>query len=266
MNFIQQILKLYKNRSLIQRMAYKDITDRYAGLSLGVIWTILQPLLLIGLYAVVFTFIFKTRVDSNGPVSYAFYAITGLIPWMAIADGLGKSVGVITSKASLVKQAIFPVETLPMSVSLASLLPLMSGLAIYLIVMAVFSPHYFSWVLLLLPVIIFFHFLFMAGLSYFLSIVGTYFRDSAEIISFLLNVGMFVTPILYLETSIPKAFFWPLKLNIFSHLIFMYRDALFYGRIEHPISFIVFAIVAILVFISGLNTFNKVKHLFANVI
>jgi lipopolysaccharide transport system permease protein len=266
MNIIQQILKLYKNRSLIIRMAYKDITDRYAGSSLGIIWTFLQPLLLITIYALVFTFIFRTRIDSGGPISYAFYAIAGLLPWIAIADGLGKSVGIITGQAALVKQAIFPVEVLPISTALTSLIPLTSGLMIYIVAMAIFSPIHLSWLMLLLPIVIFIHFLFICGISYFLSMVGTYFRDSVEIVSFMLTVGMFVTPILYLETSIPSAFVWPMRLNIFAHLIYMYRDIVFYGQINHPISFIIFTVVAILVFILGLNSFNKLKHHFANVI
>lgn len=266
MNIIQDILKLYKNRSLIQRMAYKDITDHYAGLSLGVIWTILQPLLLITIYALVFTFIFKTRIDSSGPVSYAFYAIAGLLPWIAIADGLSKSVGIITNKAALVKQAIFPVEILPVSTALTSLLPLVTGLTIYIIGLAILSPLHFTWLILLLPLVIFFHFIFICGVGYLFSIVGTYFRDSIEIVSFLLTIGMFVTPILYIESSIPRAFVWPMQLNIFSHLIYMYRDIIFYGEIRHPLSFLIFAIVSAIVFIFGLSTFNKIKHQFANVI
>lgn len=266
MEIVQLISKLYKNRYLISRMAYKDITDRYAGSSLGVLWTILQPLLLITIYTLVFTFIFKVQIDGGGPISYAFYAIAGLLPWIAIADGLSKSTGVIISKSSLVKQTIFPVETLPMSVALTSLLPLISGLTIYLICLAVFSPEHYSWLIFLLPVVILLHFIFIAGICYIFSIIGTYFRDSIEIISFLLTVGMFVTPILYLESSIPQAFIWPMRFNIFAHLIYMYRDILFYGQIKHPWSFIIFTIVAILVFTYGLIAFNKVKHQFANVI
>lgn len=266
MEIVPHISKLYNNRYLIFRMAYKDITDRYAGSSLGILWTIIQPLLLIIIYALVFTFIFKTRVDGGGPISYAFYAIAGLLPWIAIADGLGKSTGVITSKSALVKQIIFPVEILPISVALTSLLPLISGLIIYIVFMTIFSPQHLSWLLLLLPIVILMHFIFISGVCYILSIIGTYFRDSIEIITFLLTVGMFVTPILYLETSIPHAFIWPMRLNIFAHLIYMYRDILFYGQIKHPISFIIFTVVAVLVFIYGLITFNKIKHQFANVL
>jgi len=267
MNIFPDILKLIRNRSLIFRMGYKDITDRYAGSAFGLLWTIMQPLLLISIYALVFTFIFRVRVDNNGgPIIYAFYAIAGLLPWIAIADGLGKSVGIVTSKGALVKQAIFPVEILPISTALTSLLPLLSGLLIYLIAMLIFAPTHFSWFLLLLPVVILLHFIFICGIGYLLSIVGTYFRDLIEIVSFLITVGMFITPILYLESSIPKAFVLPMKLNIFAHLIYMYRDCIFYGQIRHPWSFVIFGLCAIIVFFLGIISFKKVKHLFANVL
>lgn len=263
---IYDILKITKNLSLIKRMAYKEITDRYAGSALGILWTILQPLILISVYVVVFTFVFKVRISDGSPVQYAFYAIAGLIPWIAFAEGISKSVTSVSGKSPLVKQAIFPVEILPLVTSLTCFLPLLVGFTIYILGALIINPGQINTFILILPFIILINFIFIAGLSYFLAIGGVYFRDLTEVISLLITIGLFATPILYLEQSIPRAFALPMKLNLIAHLIFMYRDAVFYGQLNHPWSFIIFTSFALIFFILGFNAFKKVKHLFANVL
>lgn len=256
---------LIKHRAFIWRLAYKDISDRYAGSALGIFWIVLQPFLLIGLYTLVFTFIFRVRIGgSDPPIYYAFYAVAGLLPWIAFADGLGKSVSAITGKVAFVKQTIFPVDVLPISTILTSFVPLASGFLIYLVGLSIFTHGQLTWLVLLLPVAILIHFILICGIGYFLAIGGVYLRDLTEWVSFFITIGMFVTPILYLESSIPKAFIWPMRLNLFAHLIYMYRDIVFYGKILHPWSFIICALLAITLFILGLRAFQKVKIYFAN--
>lgn len=264
---IRGILKLFENRSLIKRMVYKEMTDRYAGSVFGMLWTIIQPLFLIALYALVFTFIFKVRINTDdSPIKYAFYAIAGLLPWIAFADAFSKSATAVSGKSPLIKQAIFPVEILPLSSVATSFIPLVVGLIIYIISSSILFPSQIGLTILILPIVLIIHFIFMSGIAYFLAIIGVYFRDLTEVISLLLTIGMFTTPILYLEQSIPKAFALPMKLNLVSHLIYIYRDAIFYGQIRHPWSFVIVTIVGILLFILGFNCFRKIKHLFANVL
>ena len=258
---------LIKYRAFIWRLAYKDLSDRYAGAAFGMFWTILQPLLLIALYTIVFTFIFKVRIGGNGnPIEYAFYAVAGLLPWITSADGMGKSVSAITSRAAFVKQTIFPVDVLPVSTNLTSFIPLSFGFIIYLVGLFFFAPVHLSWLLVFLPLVILIHLVLMTGIGYFLAIGGVYFRDLIELISFLITIGMFVTPILYLESSIPTAFIWPMRLNLFAHIIYMYRDVVFYGQILHPWSFVVSGLPAIILFVLGLRAFQKVKIYFANLL
>lgn len=248
-------------------MAYKEITDRYAGSTLGLVWAIIQPLFLVGFYALIFTFIFKVKVSANSTsLEYALYAIIGLVPWLAMSEGLTRSITAITSKSSLVKQAIFPIDILPVSTLLASFVSLVVGIIIYLILTFIFLPSHITIVMLFLPLVILCHFLFSLGLAYFLAIIGVYFRDLIELVTIVLTVGMFITPILYLEGSIPYPFQILMQFNLAAHLIYMYRDILFYGHINHPISFVVFPLFTIIFFIFGSYSFGKIKHLFANVL
>lgn len=266
MKVISEIKKLLKNRALIKRMTRKELTDRYAGSFFGLAWTFLQPLFIITVYVIVFTFVFKIRIGGEGkPIDYAFYAVSGLLPWLAIADGLSKSVSAVYSKAALVKQAIFPVETLPVSAVLSSFIPISIGLIFYIVGFLFFDPSTLMG-LYLLPLTMIIHFIFIVGVGYLLAIVGVYFRDLSEFITMILTVGMFVTPILYLESSIPTKLVWIVNLNPATHIINMYRDALFYGQMQHPWSFVLCAISAVIFFVLGITAFNKVKPLFSNVL
>jgi len=267
MAVIQGVITLIKNRSLVARMTYKELTDRYAGSALGLFWAFIYPFFLIALYVLIFTFVFKVNIAAQDtPIRYAFYAICGLIPWISMAEGLMKTISSVFAKAALVKQAIFPIDILPVSAALTSLVPLIVGFILYIVASIILMPSQLTFLLLMLPVIIFLQFLFTLGVGYFLAIGGVYFRDFSEIMTIIITVGMFVTPILYIEGMIPWPIAFLMNFNLAAHLIYMYRDVLFYGQINHPWSFLIFSIATILIFIFGYLAFGKVKHLFSNVL
>ncbi len=265
---LPQVLDLfYKNRSLIIRMSYKELTDRYAGSALGLFWALFYPLFLVGIYAIIFTFIFQVRIQQGStPFEYSLYAIVGLIAWIVMQEGLVKSTNSIISNATLVKQVIFPIDILPIIGVVVSFLTLIVGFVIYILFVGFAAPDNLSWIYFLLPGVIFIHFIFSIGLGWILAGFAVYFRDLKEIVSMILLIGMFITPILYLENSIPPAFKWPLLLNPMTHLINIYRDVLFYGQINHPWSFAIFGILSLIIFIVGYKFFIKIKPFFANVL
>ena len=266
---LKNIVHLFLTKQeLIKNMTYKELTDRYAGSSFGLLMSIIQPLLIIAIYTLVFTFIFKVKMSGENAksINYAFYAIAGLVPWIAVSEGISKGTSSVFSKSSIVKQAIFPTEVLPIATALSTLWPLVVSFVIYLVAAIFLIPQHLTWYLLLLPAIFFFQALFSIGLAWLLSIVGVYFRDIGELVGVLLMVGMFITPIMYLEDMIPGVFIWPMRFNPFAHLIFIYRDVVFYGKILHPWSFLIFGVLSVFVFMWGYIAFNKMKHLFANVL
>lgn len=267
-NSMPKIIEIFwKNRALILRMAYKELTDRYAGSALGLFWALFYPLFLVGIYAVIFTFIFQVRIgQGSSPLEYSLYAIVGLIAWIVMQEGLVKSTNSIIGNANLVKQVIFPIDILPINGILVSFLTLNIGFIVYILIVIFVLPGNLSWTYFLLPIIILIHFLFSVGLGWVLAALAVYFRDLKEIVMIVLLIGMFITPVLYLENSIPAAFKWPLLLNPMTHLINMYRDTLFYGQINHPWSFVVFGSLSLIIFFFGFQFFNKLKSFFANVL
>jgi lipopolysaccharide transport system permease protein len=104
-----------KHRVLTLHLARREVTDRYTGQVLGLLWTILHPLTLILVYVFVFRYVFRVTIGGSGalPFDYTTYLLAGVIPWLGFQDALARSSTVMTANANLVKQVIFPVEILP---------------------------------------------------------------------------------------------------------------------------------------------------------
>ncbi len=252
---------------LIWVMAKREITDRYAGQALGAFWAFGHPLLVMAVYLFVFSFVFKMRVASvpGASFDYPVYLLSGLIPWLAIADAINKSSTAITNNASLVKQVVFPLEVLPLKTVLASLLPQavsMAVLAIYTLVTFKFLPQTY-W---LLPVVIALELIFLAGAALLLAAIGAYVRDLKDVIQVLMVVGVYVLPIFYLPEMVPAQFRPLIALNPLSHLINCFRDVHFFGHIASPASWIVSTVLSLGTFVVGWSLFHRLKVGFGNVL
>ncbi len=261
---------LIGHRQLTWEMAKREISHRYAGQVLGALWAIGHPLLLMGLYVFVFAYVFRLRLglSEEMPRSAAIYILCGLIPWMTFADAMNKGATVILDHRGLVKQVVFPVETLPVKSVLASFLTQLVATAALLTYVLV-KEGGVPWTVLLLPALFTLQFLAMVGVCFLLASVGVFFRDLREIVQFFTTAGLFIAPILYLPGMIEKI--WPplkivLLLNPFSYLVWCYQDLLYYGRFEHPVSWAVTIVLSATVFCLGCRVFRKLKPMFGEML
>ncbi len=266
----ESISLLIKHRELIWDLAKREIADRYAGQALGTTWAIVHPLLLMGLYVFLFTRVFPARLEASFemPRSLPVYILSGLIPWLTFADAMSKGTGVILAHTSLVKQIIFPLETLPVKGVLASYVTQIVATAMLFLYMLVVGET-FPWTLVLLPVLFAIQFFAMAGVCFFLASICVFFRDLREIVQFFTTAGLFLAPILYLP-QVVEAIWPPLQLvlyaNPFAHLVWCYQDVIYFGRIEHPVSWAVLIVLSLLVFSLGYRLFRRFKGMFAEVL
>ena len=265
--FSELLSLLTRHRVLTFEMARREITDRYAGQLFGVFWTFVHPLILILVYVLLFNFVFTSKVGNTHemPLDMTAYILSGIIPWIAFQDVMGKASTVIISNANLVKQVIFPIEVLPVKGVLATFFTELVFLVMLIIYTLVTARG--LWITyLLLPVILFFQVLAMVGASYILGAVGTYIRDTKDFIQVFLTLGFWFLPILYQPESIPSAIRSILFINPFTHMIFCFQDVLYFGRIEHPWSWFIFSLLSLIVFIYGYRMFRKLKTMFGNVL
>lgn len=254
-------MKLFKNlyeyRELLKTNVKKDIRGKYKGSFLGVLWSFLNPLLMVAVYAIVFPYIMRIETDH-----YLQYLICGVIPWNFFTTVMSLGMGSIKNNAGIIKKVYFPREILPISASLSGLVNFFIA-CIIIILFCVFGGLGISWHILLVPFIAIIQFMITTGLVLGLSAINVYVQDTEYIIQFFINMLFYATPILYTAELFPKAIRWVLYINPFTHIIDAYRDAFMYhvfppiGRISYVV------IIAIICFGLGLYIFRKLEKGFA---
>jgi len=258
---------LTRHRDLTLEMAKRELSERYTGQAFGFLWAIGHPVFMIGLYVFVFAFIFRQKMGGSFemPLDYTTYILSGLIAWMSFQESMTKSCTAITSSSSLVKQVIFPLEVLPVKGVLAALFPQMVSLLLLIAyVLATYGSLHATY--LLLPFLVIMQFLAMIGIAYILAPVGAYFRDIKDFVQLFAQAGIYLMPIFYLPMWVPALFKPLLYLNPFSYFIWCYQDALFFGRFEHPWSWLVMTLFSFGIFVIGYRFFRKLKPLLGNVL
>jgi lipopolysaccharide transport system permease protein len=261
--FRELIVILKRHHQLIIEMAKREINDRYAGQIFGYFWTFGHPLILIILYSFVFGFIFKANV--GGPMGYVVFLLAGLIPWLTFQEVMGKATTLINSNANIVKQVIFPIEVLPVKGVLAAVVTqviFFSLLIIYIFITGRFPLLTY----LLLPLIMLIQITGMIGVSFILCAISPYFRDTKDFIQIFLTVSFFTMPMIYSPSALPPIVKYIFYINPFSYMIWCYQDILFYGRFQHPWSWVIFLGSSLLAFVFGYRLFRKLKVMFGNVL
>ncbi len=190
------LANLYRHRVLIQSLVARELKARYRGSVGGYLWSFLNPLLLLAVYTVVFTYIFMPeRGVATDP--YALFLFCGLLPWTWFASSLTDAANSLIAGGNLIKKLIFPAEVLPAVAVLANGVHYLLGLPIYLGFWFAFKGDAVSLHALWLPLVIFTQFVLSLGLGLILAALAVHFRDIRDILSNALTLWFFLTPIIY---------------------------------------------------------------------
>jgi lipopolysaccharide transport system permease protein len=258
---------LRRQRVLTLELAKREVRSEHAGLVLGVAWGVAQPLFMMAIYAFLFGVVFRVKVGDSieFPRNFTIYLLSGLVPWLAFANGMARGSTAVTSNEHLVKQTTFPIVLLPVVRAIAACVPLAVGLAFVTVLMV---AQYLALPLtyLLVPLLVLLQLVAMIGMSFALAAVGAFFRDIREIVALVSLAGVFVLPIVYLPTAVPDPLRPLLYANPFSYMVWCYQDAVYYGRFEHPGSWALFAAGSVLLFVLGYRLFRRLSPYFGNVV
>ncbi len=223
--------ELYQSRLLIQALTVRDLRARYRSSVLGYLWTLLNPLMLMAVYALVFA-VYMRAGDKFS--NYALFMCTGLLPWLWIASALGDGATSIMRNSQLVTLSCFPPQVLPTVDVLTHLCNYLFALPVYMIWAAVvgFPP---SAALLMLPVVAFCQLMLVLGGCLAVSALTVFYRDVQFLVGNFLTFWFFLTPILYDISMVPQRFA-PLVqyLNPVSPLMKCYQDILYWRRFPDP--------------------------------
>jgi lipopolysaccharide transport system permease protein len=258
------------NRELIRELAVREIREKYIRSVAGLAWLVIYPACLLSVYLIVFGLIFRMRADLTGlglNVGYTAFLITGYIPWLGAAETLSRAPLAISSNGSLIRQFVFPREILPLKVVLVSLTPQLVLLVLSLGYLLLDSQgRALSLLWLALPVLLFFQFLLLCGLSWIFSATGLYVGDIKEAVKLLVLMGPFLAPVFYSLDQVPAWMGRLLHLNPFTLLINCFRDALLAGRVDHPLSWLLIGPVCLAFFWIGDRVFKRLKPGFGDLL
>lgn len=249
--------ELYQYRELLKSNIKKEIRGKYKGSFLGVLWSFVNPLLSVLIYAIVFPFILR---DSQP--NYVTFLVIGVLPWSFFTTVVNQGTTSIIYNGGIIKKVYFPREILPISIVTSGVINfLISCLIIFIFLIA--SGIGFSLYILWLPVIIIIQYLLLLGIIFITGAVNVYVRDSEYIITFFVNMLFYATPILYNPTLFPEKFRWILHLNPLSTIITSYRDIFFYKHSPNLFALLLVGLFSIFTTLIGYAIFQKLKKGFA---
>ena len=252
------IKNLYNYRQLLKSNVQKEIRGKYKGSFLGVLWSFVNPLLQVLVYAIVFPFILK-----NTQENYVVFLIIGVLPWTWFVTSISQGTFCILANAGIVKKVYFPREILPISVVTSGLINFLISCIIILIFLfgsgIGISPY-----IIFVPIIILIQYILSLGILLITCSINVYIRDAEYIINFLINMLFYATPILYSpEIFNGSAIGWLFKINPLAVIITGYRDTLFYQTMPNLSSIFIVFIFSIIVFFIGMAVFRKLEKGFA---
>lgn len=249
--------ELYQYRELLKTNVQKEIRGKYKGSFLGVLWSFLNPLLMVLVYALVFPYIMKTNVDN-----YLVYLITGVIPWNFFTTCITTGCNCVWINGGIIKKVYFPREILPISVVSAGLINFLISCVIILL-FVLFGGIGFSFQLLWLPLIAIIQGALSLGLLFILSAINVYVRDIEYLVGFLLNLLFYATPILYTVDMFPEKIRWVLYLNPLTTIIESYRNIFYYQQSPVLSSLMIVLVVSFAILMLGYLIFKKLERGFA---
>ena len=251
-----------RNRALIRSMVRRDILSRYRGSFGDVFWTILNPLLLMLTYYFVFGVVLRTRFGADqSSAGFVLYFLAGMLPWLAFSEPVGRSTGVILEHRNFVKKLVFPLETLPVNQAAAGLVTELFALIVFLFLL-LFLRHSVPLTVLWLPILLVPQLLFTLGLCWFLSALGVFVRDLAQLMGFLLTLWFFITPICYPESSLPPSSIAILSANPLFILVRGYRAIFLEGAPPAAAPLAALWVASLLAFLAGHAWFHKLRKTF----
>lgn len=252
------------------RMIYNlfriNLKDKYLASTLGGVWAVLNPIIMLGIFTFVFGFVYKAKLPgASTTLSYVIWLISGYGPWLAINEGIISSANSVVASSGLVKNMAFKTEVLPISYVLLSIVPLCVSL-LFLSIIMIFDGNIPTIEALMIVPVIFIMYFFMFGLGFFLSVINVFLRDINFILPNILMMILFFSPIFYTIESMPRPIQMISMINPFYILTEGFRQPL----IDHSISWTLVGglsyvlVLSVLLYFIGLNRFKKVKGYFTS--
>lgn len=263
-------MELIQSRKLVWKLAKNDFKKRYAGSYLGIVWALAQPVVTVLMYWIVFDKVFDTRsqlVAGGIEVPYVLYLMAGLVPWFYFQEAITNGTAALLEYNYLVKQVVFNISILPIIKLIAALFIHIFFIGILVVVSIAYGyyPTIYTLQIIYYSICMF---VLTLGMTYCTCAVVVFFRDLSQIISIVLQIGMWATPILWDISVLSDEWKILFKLNPMTYIVNGYRSAIYEQEwfFEHFYSSTYFWIFTVTLFCIGSLIFKRLRVHFADVL
>jgi ABC-type polysaccharide/polyol phosphate export permease len=260
---LHSLKQLLRHRALVQGLVARELKARYRGSTLGVLWSFVNPLLLLSIYTFVFTTVMP-GARSLGIDHFALFMFCGILPWTWFSSSLLEASNALIAGGNLIRKVLFPAEILPIVTVFAGLVHFCLGLPILAAFFIYYRVPLLSPDLAWLPVIVLEQLMLTIGLALALSALAVHFRDLRDLLANLLTLGFFLTPIIYPLSQAPVWARPLLNLNPFTHLAVAYQEVLF---VQGPFTgwprLLAFGVVSVASLLGGYFVFDRLRDTLA---
>lgn len=263
----EMVASLWRHRGLAAALVKREVMGRYRGSFLGILWSFITPLLMLVIYTLVFSVVFKARWNAanDSKTEFALVLFAGLLCFNLFAECVNKAPSLILGNANYVKKVVFPLEVLPWVALGSALFHMLVGLAVWLLAYLVFFgvPHP---TVLLLPLVLLPLMMIVMGLSWLLASLGVFLRDVSQFIGIVTTIFMFLSPIFYPTTALPEEYRYLLFINPMTPAVEFARDVMYWGKLPDPILWTVYVLISGVIAWLGFAWFQKTRKGFADVL
>jgi homopolymeric O-antigen transport system permease protein len=258
---LHNLAQLPRYRGLIQSLVARELKARYRGSVLGFFWSFINPLLLLLVYTFVFAYVMP---PPKGTDPYPLFMFCGLLPWTWFAASLMESAGSLIAGGNLIKKVLFPAEVLPIVTVTANMIHFFLALPILVVFLIVYRAPLTLGESLCFPLVVLVQYLFTLACALFLSALTVHFRDIKDILSNILTLWFFATPIIYSYLTAPSIAMRFLNWNPMAHIIISYQEILFFpGPFGHWKWLVALGVASVGLFLAAYWVFDRLRDSFA---
>jgi lipopolysaccharide transport system permease protein len=258
---------MHAQLGLLRQLILRELHDRYRGSALGFAWAFLLPLAMVAVYTFVFGYVFRARWAGAGddPLAFSLFLYCGLVPYLFVADALGRAPGLLLGYASLVKKVAFPLPLLALAATCAAAVHLLIGLGV-LLLFALLALGQLPSTAALAPLVVLPLVLAVFGIVLVLASSGVFFRDLNQAVTVVLPALLFLSPVFYPVEAVPAAFRVWMRANPLTDVIESLRAALIHGSAPGAAGWLLAVGAAAIIAAVGWLWFRRLRPGFADLL
>lgn len=266
-SLLAMINSLWGNRELITQMTRREVVGRYKGSIMGLLWSFLNPVFMLAVYSFVFSVVFKARWSggNESQTQFAIVLFSGMIVHALFAEVLNRAPGIILGNVNYVKKVVFPLEILTVVSLCAALFHALVSLLVLLVAFAMMNG-FIHWTMIFAPLVLLPLMILSLGFGWMLSSLGVFVRDIGQFIGVLTSALMFLSPVFYPVSALPKSVQPWLQLNPLTFIIEQTREVLIWGRLPYWKGLTIYFVGASIFAWLGYFWFQKTRKGFADVL